>query len=102
RASYDVTDTVTAFVGFQWANSHAVNTANPNRRLGNNTVSIDNAFLPESIRTQMQAQGLTSFRLGTTNADMGRFVGDYQRTLRRVSGGLDGDFSAFDTDWTWN
>src|SRR5690606_10710799 len=28
------------------------------------TIQADNAFLPDGIRTQMQSQGLTSFRLG--------------------------------------
>ncbi len=102
RVSYDISDTVTAFIDGQWANSHATNTANPNRRLGNNTVRVDNAFLPDSVRTQMQALGLTTITTGSTNADMGRFIGDYRRTLRRVSGGLDGSFEMAETEWTWN
>ncbi|MGE3333566.1 MAG: TonB-dependent receptor [Rhodospirillaceae bacterium] len=102
RTSYDLSDNVTAFVDAQWANSHTVNVANPNRRLGNNVIRVDNAFLPASVRAQMIALGLTQFNMGTTNADMGRFIGDYRRTVRRVSGGLDGTFDAADTEWTWN
>ncbi len=102
RTSYDISDTVTAFVDTQWAQSHAVNTANNNRRLGNNVIRRDNAFLPTSIAAAMDANGITQFNLGTTNADMGRFIGDYERTLRRVSGGFDGTLSAFETDWSWN
>jgi outer membrane receptor protein involved in Fe transport len=102
RVSYDLSDTVSAFVDGQWANSHALNTANPNRRLGNNTIRVDNAFMPASLRAQMQTLGLTTFTMGSTNADMGRFIGDYRRTTRRVSGGLDGSFAMADTEWTWN
>jgi outer membrane receptor protein involved in Fe transport len=101
RTSYDLTDNVTAFVDGQWANSHTVNTANPNRRLGNNVVHIDNAFIPDSVRAQALALGLTRFNMGTTNADMLRFRGDYRRTVRRVSGGFDGAFEAANTEWTW-
>ncbi len=102
RLSYDISDNVSAFVQASWANSHALNTANPNRRLGNNTIRIDNAFMPATLRTQMQTLGLTTFTMGSTHADMGRFIGDYHRTTRTVSGGLDGSFNMADTDWTWN
>jgi len=76
RASYDLTDTVTAYVDAQWSNSHTVNTANPNRRLGNNTISVDNAYLPASLRAALVAAGQTTFNMGSTHADMGRFIGE--------------------------
>ncbi|MCA0201721.1 MAG: TonB-dependent receptor [Proteobacteria bacterium] len=102
RLSYDISDNITAFVDAQWANAHADNTSNPNRRLGNNTILVDNAFIPTSVRNQMVALGLTSFTLGSTNVDTQRFRADNRRTLRRFSGGLDGSVTAFETDWTWN
>ncbi|MCA0200901.1 MAG: TonB-dependent receptor, partial [Proteobacteria bacterium] len=101
RTSYDLSDNVTAFVDAQWANSHTMNTANPNRRLGNNVITIENAYLPASVRDQAVALGLTRFNMGSTNVDMGRFLGDYRRTVRRVSGGFDGAFEMMETDWTW-
>ncbi len=102
RTSYDITDSVTAYADVQWANAHAVNSSNPNRRLGNNVIRRDNAFLPASVAAAMDANGLTQFNLGTTNADMPRFGSDNRRTLRTWSVGLDGAFSAFESDWTWN
>jgi len=102
RTSYDLTDNVTAFVDAQWSFSHTYNVANPNRRLGNNVIRIDNAYIPASVRAQAVALGITQFNMGSTNADLLRFIGDYSRTVRRVSGGLDGTFNAADTDWTWN
>jgi len=102
RTSYDLTDNVTAYVEGQYSATRTTNTANPNRRLGNNTISIENAFLPQSLREQLEAAGETTFKMGTTNADMGRFRGDYHRSLYRVAGGLDGDFDAFGTDWKWD
>jgi outer membrane receptor protein involved in Fe transport len=106
RTSYDLTDNVNAYVEGQYSDTSTKNVANPNRRLNNNRIYIDNAFLPESLRQEAIAGGVDPttgyFSTGTTNADMGRFVGDYSRSLYRVAGGLDGSFGAFGTDWTWN
>lgn len=102
RTSYDLSDNVTAYVEGQYSATRTTNTANPNRRLGNNTISIDNAFLPESLRQVLLTAGQTSFKMGSTNADMGRFEGDYHRSLYRAAGGLDGNFDAFGTDWKWD
>ncbi|WP_129643199.1 TonB-dependent receptor domain-containing protein [Peristeroidobacter agariperforans] len=102
RTSYDLTDNVSAYFEGQYSATRTTNTANPNRRLGNNTISIDNAYLPQSLRDQLLAAGETSFKMGSTNADMGRFRGDYHRSLYRVAGGLDGAFDAFGTDWKWD
>ncbi|WP_129643195.1 TonB-dependent receptor domain-containing protein [Peristeroidobacter agariperforans] len=106
RTSYDLTDNVNAYIEGQFSDTSTTNTANPNRRLGNNRVYIDNAFLPESLRQEAIAGGVNPttgfFSMGTTNADMGRFVGDYGRSLYRIAAGVDGSFNAWGTDWTWS
>ncbi len=102
RTSFDFTDQVNAYLEGQYSATRTTNTANPNRRLGNNTITIDNAYLPESLRQQLAAAGETSFRMGSTNADMRRFYGDYHRSLYRVAGGLEGTFGALGTDWKWD
>jgi outer membrane receptor protein involved in Fe transport len=102
RTSFDFTDNINAYIEGQYSATRTTNIASPNRRLGNNTVSIDNAYLPDSLRQQLVTAGQTSFTMGTTNADMGRFYGDYHRSLYRVAGGLDGTFGALGTDWKWD
>ncbi len=102
RTEYDLTDTVKVYVDGQWGNAHAVNNSNPNRRLGNNTIRIDNAFLPASIRTQMQSLGITTFAMGSTHTDMKRFRSDNRRTIRVWSVGIDGTTEFAGNDWTWN
>nr|WP_298720420.1 TonB-dependent receptor [uncultured Steroidobacter sp.] len=106
RTSYDLTDKVSAYIEGQYSDTSTSNIANPNRRLGNNRVYIDNAFLPDSLRQEAIAGGVNPttgfFSMGTTNADMGRLKGDYGRSVTRVAAGLDGEFGAFGTDWTWN
>ncbi|MDB6044898.1 MAG: hypothetical protein JWM63_3449 [Gammaproteobacteria bacterium] len=102
RTSFDFTDNVTGYVEGQYAGTHTADTAAPNRRLGNLTISMDNAYLPDSLRQQMVNAGQTSFVMGTTNADMGRFYGNYHRDLYRFAGGLDGKFDALGTNWKWD
>jgi iron complex outermembrane receptor protein len=106
RTSYDLTDNVNAYIEGQYSDTSTTNVANPNRRLGNNTVRIDNAFLPASLRQEMINAGVNpatgTFTMGSTNADMGRLVGDYGRSVARVAAGVDGGFGALGTDWTWN
>jgi len=101
RTSYDITDNVTAYADAQWSNAHAVNNSNPNRRLGNVTIRRDNPFIPASVAAQMDASGLTTFTMGSTNADMPRFRSDNRRTLRTYSFGLDGSLDAFGSNWAW-
>jgi outer membrane receptor protein involved in Fe transport len=102
RTSFDFTDNVTGYVEGQFAGTHTEDTAAPNRRLGNLTISVNNAYLPASLQQQLVAAGQTSFVMGTTNADMGRFLGDYRRNLYRGTAGLDGKFDAFGTNWKWD
>jgi outer membrane receptor protein involved in Fe transport len=106
RTSFDLTDNVNTYVEAQYSDTSTTNVANPNRRLGNNTISINNAFLPASLRQEMVTAGVNpatgTFVMGSTNADMGRLVGDYSRSVTRVAAGFDGGFGALGTDWTWN
>jgi len=109
RTSFDLTDKLSAYVEGQYSDTSTSNIANPNRRLGNNKLYIDNAFLPDSLRADFATYLATKsptdpdyWSMGSTNADMGRLKGDYSRSVMRFAGGLDGQFGAFGTDWTWN
>ena len=102
RLSYDITDNISVYADTQWANAHAVNFSNPNRRLGNITIQRANPFIPASVASRMDALGLTSFSMGSTHRDMGPLLSDNRRTLRSYSAGVDGAFEAMDTEWTWN
>jgi iron complex outermembrane receptor protein len=102
RVSYDVTDDVQVFAVLQWAFAHATTNSNPNRRLANNTIQSGNPFIPASVQAQMTALNLTSFVMGTTNADIPRFLADNSRNLRRGVVGANGKFEAFGSDWKWD
>jgi outer membrane receptor protein involved in Fe transport len=102
RASYDIADNVTIHGELQYGRSHSVNTNNINRLLDQVTILSGNPFIPASIQAQMTALKLTSIIMGSTNGDVGRFVADNVRQLRRWSVGADGKFDAFGTTWTWD
>jgi iron complex outermembrane recepter protein len=99
RASFDVTDDVTAFLDASFAQAI---TTNPNLVQNFDLVdslSTDNAFLPASARNAMLAAGDTSFLLGRLDNDFGFIRSNDDNRVARVVTGLSGKFSG---NWTWN
>lgn len=71
-------------------------------RFGNINVSIDNAFLPQSVRNQMVAEGIDCFNFGRSFREEG--MGYFQTAegspgIHRFVAGLDGDLGG---GWTWD
>lgn len=92
RASYDFTDSLTGYVRANAALSH-----NNMRILSDNrsaqasyTIFRNNAYLPAAVAAQMDAAGVTSFRLGRFNRDFGAITIDYKNKTFDVSVGFDG------------
>ena len=102
RLSYDVTDNIQVHAEYQWAYAHSNANSNPNRTLANMTIKADNPFIPASVAAQMTALKLTSFVMGSWNADVPRFHSNNKRTTRRGEFGLTGNFDAMDTNWKWD
>lgn len=105
RASYDVTDSVNAYVQASYTDSKSSSRSLQSQYVANNagpTLRSGNPFIPASVQAQMTALNLQSFTLGTFNDDIGVITGYQKRAQWRVSGGFDGEFDAFDTDWKWN
>ncbi len=102
RVSFDVTDDMNVHAELQYGRSHSWNVNNINRLIDQVPIKIDNAFLPATIQAQMTALKITSITMGTTSGDVGRFIADNVRQLRRWSVGGDGKFDAFGTTWTWD
>lgn len=103
RVAYDVTDNFNVFVQYNFSQ-------NNNRQdlfypffLGNAVylVRTDNAYIPAATRAAMTAAGITSFSIGTFFGDYGQVESVNSRLTNRVSAGVEGAFSAFDTTWTW-
>jgi outer membrane receptor protein involved in Fe transport len=108
RASYDLADNVNAFAEWGWAYTlNRSETSVPQFAFGL-TIQQDNAFIPSSVRSQMVANSIPSFTLGSTafgtpgNPGMQGFGNKNERIQRRYVGGLEGSFDAADTTWTWD
>lgn len=102
RVSYELGESVEVWAEGHWAYARAENTNNINRLLDAVTILSGNPYIPAEIQARMTSLGLTSFVMGTSSFDVGRFYADNSRNVRRWSVGADGDFTAFDTDWTWD
>ena len=102
RVSYEFAEAFNLYAEYQWARSRDTGTVNPFRRSGNITIQRDNAYLPASVRTQLVTLNLTSFRMGSTNADIGRGEVENIRDLKRWAIGADGNFDILGSTWTWD
>lgn len=92
RASYDFTDSLTGYFRVNAGISH-----NNMRILSDNrsaaasyTIFRNNAFLPAAVAAQMDAAGVTSFRLGRFNRDFGAISLDYKNKTFDAGIGLEG------------
>ena len=115
RLSFDITDNVNAYTELSYGYTHARNESLvPNFEFGMG-ISVENAFLPENIRQQMIAGGVTGLTVGSFLGASNRLPltlsdgstpvdikADNGRTQRRYVAGLEGDFDAMDRNWNWD
>lgn len=120
RASYDISDAITVFAEGTYAHVISSGLAQPARNngavtgdptcsstmlvsaLGSIQVPIDNPFLPEAVRQQMQDEGVTCFNMGRvfTDPGMGEFtVRDGSPAIYRGVIGAEGELFG---NWTWD
>ncbi|HEY6644809.1 TonB-dependent receptor domain-containing protein [Povalibacter sp.] len=104
RGSFDVTDNLTAFVELQYSHTKSHNRqVVPNLNNGSSvTILRDNAFLSPEMGAAMDTAGINAFRLGTFNGDLPYLQGINTRELKRVVGGVEGNFDMFGTEWSWD
>ena len=113
--SFRIFDNLSASIQLNYGNNHEQNQAN-NGRQGNTTINIDNPYLPTSVRDAMIAGGIPNLTVGVSG--MGNMVPgqvslkNYEqaisqnyiqnnRELKRGVFTLDGNFSLFGKDWSW-
>lgn len=102
RASFDLSDAVTAYAQFSYGRASTSMRSTPQFNFGGITIQRDNAFLPAQIGAQMDALGLTSLNVGSWNADLGGIQTDTRRKQFRYMAGLKGDLDAIGTSWHWD
>ncbi len=101
RVSYDITDNVTAYSNFIYTYSYGYARSKLDDQLGNLNIRVDNAYLDPTIAARMTALGLTQFTMGSFLHDVPYIQTDNYRELWTYQAGLEGDFTAFSTDWEW-
>ncbi|HKY82380.1 MAG TPA: TonB-dependent receptor [Sphingobium sp.] len=100
RASYDLTDDINVYVEGSYATSKADTRGANYARSGATpaTITVDNFYLPQAVRTAMVANNVTSFPLNIQNTKMGAIGIHNSRKNYRGLIGLDGSFGG---DWKW-
>lgn len=114
--SFRLTDNISASVMLNYGTNAEQNQAN-NGRQSQQTIGIDNPFLPASIRQQMIAGGIPSISLGTganQNLKPGEvtlknyekaigqnYIQNYRQLMRGVFT-LTGGFKLWGEEWSWN
>ncbi|HUD90248.1 TonB-dependent receptor domain-containing protein, partial [Sphingobium sp.] len=99
RASYEISDDIELFGEFTHGYAKAEQLSVTAFRLGNLTMSADNAFLPASVRSVLSAGGARTFGFGTTNTDLGQIEVLNSRKLWRYMAGAKGDLG---DGWKWD
>lgn len=66
------------------------------------SISVNNPYLPDSVRAQMVANNLSTIAIGTSNVDLGQQGSDNTRDVYRYVGGVDGAFHALGSDWKYD
>jgi outer membrane receptor protein involved in Fe transport len=66
------------------------------------TIRSDNAYLPDSVRTQLAANALPSFTMGTTNIGFPKSGSANTREAYRFVGGARGKFDISGGSWNWD
>ncbi|HEY6644398.1 TonB-dependent receptor plug domain-containing protein [Povalibacter sp.] len=99
RASWDLTDNVNVFFQAARARDENHNYAFSLEDTGSISLSVENAFLPDSIRQQMLDANVSTFRLGTMHPDLDIAVPTNDRTITRFVVGASGSFG---DSWEWD
>jgi iron complex outermembrane recepter protein len=103
RVSYSVTDRVTVFAQLASSTTKTHTLPWPAFQAGNGpTILSGNPFIPATVQEQMDILGLDSFRIGSMNYDLPGTENLTRRQTDRFVLGADGDFDAFNTEWTWS
>ncbi|MFM2272045.1 MAG: hypothetical protein RL702_1110 [Pseudomonadota bacterium] len=92
RIQYDLDGQTLIYLEGLYSHLHAHYFGSNSGELGSSPLTIfaDNAYLPDSLRNTMTANGITSFTMGRTNYDFGGSFYTNDTRTRRVVAGIDG------------
>ncbi|WP_374570057.1 TonB-dependent receptor plug domain-containing protein [Phenylobacterium sp.] len=101
RVSYEPTPNISVFAQASYASYEGMSYYVQPTNTGV-TIYADNAYLPASVAAQMASLGLSSFTMGTNNADMPASGSKNKRDTERYVVGANGDFNAFGLGFKWD
>jgi len=101
KITYEFTDTLKGDFEYSNTNSRNEGWCCSQFNVGNINILADNAFIPETVATQVAALGITQFTLGSMNGDLFPITSRYRRGTERFSVGLNGAFDMFGSNWTF-
>lgn len=99
RTTFELTDNVEAFVEASAAYAETTFNLSTSYDLGTLTIRRDNAYLPAAVAGQMDAAGVSTFRMGRFNRDIAFNVVDNKNATYRIAAGLKGEFG---DSWKWD
>jgi outer membrane receptor protein involved in Fe transport len=99
RISFDVTPTTTVYVEGSYAYERVPGFGTGARTPAPFVVSINNPYLPDSVRQQMQAAGVTTFNMGRYTLEGGT---SHNVTTNNVFRGVIGAKGTIFGDWKWD
>ncbi len=104
RFSFDLTDHVNVYAQLSYNTSTTSTATWPEFEAGNGAVIYSgNPFIPSSVQTQMTADGLSSFQIGSLNWPEGIVEDVTTRQTNRYVLGAEGNFSLLNyNNWTWS
>ncbi len=97
RAAYDVSDSITASLDVSYGRVEGTVKGSPPR--ANFTITRDNAFLPDELGEQMDANDLTSVTIGRGFLDIGNPIDETRNETWRVVAALEGELGG---GWHWD
>jgi outer membrane receptor protein involved in Fe transport len=102
RLSYDIAENFNVFAEASWFRSRAQQWGGVQSDKASITMQSDNAFIPASVRTQLQTLGITSFTMGSSNADIPTRESDNTRTVKRGVLGFEGNADLIGSNWKYD
>lgn len=98
RLSYDLSDRLSGYVEASYAYTLGEGQTLPARDF-NIPIHRDNPYLPESIRTFMQENGIETVHMGRVHYDLGHQQSEARNATLRFAAGLEGELGSH---WDWN
>jgi outer membrane receptor protein involved in Fe transport len=102
RAAFDLTPNIQIFGQFSYNRYEGQSIYLQPPSVANVTIRADNAYIPDAVRSQLNAAGATSFTMGTTNADFPAAGSDMSREIFRYVAGAKGHFRLGEREWKWD